>query len=261
MAGLFVCHSFEKIMVATGTYEIKLPVFEGPFDLLLFFIERDELDIYDIPIYTITQEFLNYMHQMEQMNIELASEFIVVAATLMRVKAKMLIPRKELDETGKEIDPRKELIDRLLEYKAFKEASLQMQQQEEDRMHRYKRGNIPAEWRIIGEAFSREAELHTLTLFKLLKAYERTLSRLDTTQARFQHTVVRYPHTIEDEKMRITTLVVTVPNASFEKIFEVCTTRIHAMFTFLSILELVQMQQLSITIGSHANEFWLNAAA
>ena len=94
------------------TFQIKLNVFEGPFDLLLFFIERDELDIYDIPISTITAEFLSYMRQAEETNIELASEFILVAATLMRIKAKLLIPRKELEETGNEIDPREELVNR-----------------------------------------------------------------------------------------------------------------------------------------------------
>ena len=92
-------------MLESATYEIKLPQFEGPFDLLLFFIERDELDIYDIPIAKITNDFLGYMHEMKSLNFDLASEFILVAATLMRIKAKMLLPRKELDEQGNEIDP------------------------------------------------------------------------------------------------------------------------------------------------------------
>ena len=91
------------------TYTIRIDAFEGPFDLLLFFIERDELDIYDIPIAKITDDFLAYVHTMENLNIDLASEFILVAATLMRIKAKMLIPRKEVDEQGNEIDPRKNL--------------------------------------------------------------------------------------------------------------------------------------------------------
>src|SRR5204862_2620351 len=100
------------------SYQIKLPQFEGPFDLLLFFIERDELDIYDIPIFKLTTDFLEYIHKMETLNIEVASEFILVAATLMRIKAKMLMPRKELDPaTGQEIDPRDELVARLIEYK------------------------------------------------------------------------------------------------------------------------------------------------
>ena len=91
-------------------FEVKLPLFEGPFDLLLFFIERDELDIYDIPISRITEDFLSYLHQLEEMNIEIASEFILVASTLMRIKVKMLLPRPTLDEEGNEIDPREELV-------------------------------------------------------------------------------------------------------------------------------------------------------
>src|ERR1700761_4951289 len=106
----------------TETYQIKLPQFEGPFDLLLFFIERDELDIYNIPITKITNEFLDYIHNRESLNIELSSEFILFISTLMRIKAKMLLPRKELDAEGNEIDPRQELIDKLLAYKKFKEA-------------------------------------------------------------------------------------------------------------------------------------------
>jgi segregation and condensation protein A len=107
-------------MVSQENFEVKLPLFEGPFDLLLFFIERDELDIYDIPIATITNDFLSYVHHMETLNIELASEFILVAATLMRIKSKMLLPRPQLDEQGNEIDPREELVKHLLEYKKYK---------------------------------------------------------------------------------------------------------------------------------------------
>ena len=109
---------------ANDVYNIKLPQFEGPFDLLLFFIERDELDIYDIPIAKITDEFLRYTHQLDDLNIEVASEFILVAATLMRIKAKTLLPRKELDADGNEIDPREELVQRLIEYKQFKDPIL-----------------------------------------------------------------------------------------------------------------------------------------
>ena len=99
-------------MAVNDTYTIHLPQFEGPFDLLLFFIERDELDINDIPIATITDDFLEYLHYLERMNIDMASEFILVAATLCRIKAKLLLPRKQLDESGNEIDPREELVQR-----------------------------------------------------------------------------------------------------------------------------------------------------
>ena len=108
------------MMTTQENFEVKLPLFEGPFDLLLFFIERDELDIYDIPISKITNDFLEYIRQMEQLNIEVASEFILVAATLMRIKSKMLLPRPQLDEQGNEIDPREELVKHLLEYKKYK---------------------------------------------------------------------------------------------------------------------------------------------
>src|ERR1700761_1707005 len=116
------------------TYQIKLPQFEGPFDLLLFFIERDELDIYNIPISKITKDFLDYIHQQEKLNIELSSEFILFISTLMRIKAKMLLPRKELDAEGNEIDPRQELVDKILEYKKFKEAAAKMADMEAMRM-------------------------------------------------------------------------------------------------------------------------------
>src|ERR1700681_4445761 len=110
-------------MLNSASYQIRLSQFEGPFDLLLFFIERDELDIYNIPITTIINDFLTYIHGSEELNIELSSEFILFISTLMRIKARMLLPRKELDAAGNEIDPRQDLINKILEYKRFKEAS------------------------------------------------------------------------------------------------------------------------------------------
>src|SRR5213076_1208192 len=134
----------------TEIYQIKLPQFEGPFDLLLFFIERDELDIYNIPINNIIKDFLTYIHAQESLNIELSSEFILFISTLMRIKARTLLPRKELDAEGNEIDPRQELVDKILEYKKFKEASAQMADMEAIRMLMVKRGNIQKELAQIG---------------------------------------------------------------------------------------------------------------
>ena len=113
------------------TYQIKLPDFEGPFDLLLFFIERDELDIYDIPIAKITNDFLLYIKELKSLNIDVASEFILVAASLMKIKARMLLPRRELDEEGNEIDPRQELVQKLVEYKRFKAVIVELREAEE----------------------------------------------------------------------------------------------------------------------------------
>ena len=140
-------------------FEVKLPLFEGPFDLLLFFIERDELDIYDIPISKITNDFLEYIHQMEELNLELASEFILVAATLMRIKSKMLLPRPQLDEQGNEIDPREELVRHLLEYKKYKSVIESFHKLEETELMKEKRGNIMKELKVLAESTNVEAEL------------------------------------------------------------------------------------------------------
>src|SRR6185295_1563477 len=149
-------------------FEIHLPLFEGPFDLLLFFIERDELDIYDIPISKITNDFLNYIRQMEELNVEVASEFILVAATLMRIKSKMLLPRPQLDEQGNEIDPREELVKHLMEYKKYKSVVDQFHEMEETELMKEKRGNLMKELRQLAEVSNVEAELQDVDLFKLL---------------------------------------------------------------------------------------------
>jgi segregation and condensation protein A len=124
------------------TFEIKLPLFEGPFDLLLFFIERDELDIHDIPIFKVTNDFLYYLKQLEALNIDLASEFILGSCYLMRIKAKMLLPRYEKDAQGNEIDPREELVQHLLEYKKYKSVISEMASRRKAGQTRRVRGNI-----------------------------------------------------------------------------------------------------------------------
>lgn len=241
------------------TYEIKLPQFEGPFDLLLFFIERDELDIYDIPIYTLTTDFLEYIHKMETLNIEVASEFILVAATLMRIKAKMLLPRKELDpDTGKEIDPRDELVSRLIEYKKFKEATEAMRKMEEDRQNITKRGNALAENKEIADLFETEFEMQSLTMFRLLRSFQNVLDRIERAKMKkVVHTVETPAYTIAGEKMVILEKLSTGKKTTFEEVFEGVENRVHAIFVFLSVLELIQEQQVGITIGEGYNNFWV----
>lgn len=246
---------------APATYEIKLPQFEGPFDLLLFFIERDELDIYNIPIARITQDFLDYIHQLSVMNIELASEFIVVAATLMRIKAKMLLPRKDVDEKGQEIDPRLELVQQLLEYKRYKDVLNDLRLLEEERSKQFERGNVESELKAVSESWTGEAELHTLTLFKLLKAFERVMRRMEEKQNRPVHKVIAFPYTIEGQKEYIRNLMQKEKDVPFARVFEICTTRIHAIFTFLALLEMSQQQTIQIQSGMGFNNFWINRAA
>lgn len=239
----------------TTSYQIKLDQFEGPFDLLLFFIERDELDIYNIPITRITNDFLDYIHTTEKLNIELSSEFILFISTLMRIKAKMLIPRKEIDADGNEIDPRQELINKILEYKRFKEAATKMAEMEAMRMLMVKRGNLQKEISQIGEEAGEGTEIQTVTLFKLMKAFEKVIVKLQERNFKPVHTVVQYNYTMEESREYMLSVCKTEKTVSFEKIFEICENRIHAIFLFLSLLELVQTRYMSLLTGEGRNNF------
>ena len=239
----------------TENYQIKLPQFEGPFDLLLFFIERDELDIYNIPITKITNEFLDFIRSSEALNVDLGSEFILFISTLMRIKAKMLLPRKELDQEGNEIDPRQELIDKILEYKKFKQAALEMQQMEALRMMMVKRGNLQTELAKIGEESGEGTEIQTVTLYKLMRAFERVAQRLHEKRHQPVHTVVQYNYTMEGSREFMLKLIEKERSLPFEKIFELCENRIHAIFLFLNMLELIQGRYFSILIGEGWNNF------
>lgn len=238
-----------------NTWQIKLPQFEGPFDLLLFFIERDELDIYNIPISKITQDFLEYMHNLEHLNIELSSEFILFASTLMRIKAKMLLPRKELDAEGNEIDPRQELVEKIIEYKKFKEASQKMSEMEAERMLMTRRGNITEELNQIGAEAGEGTEIQTVTLYRLMKAFERVAQRLIDKKNKPVHTVVNYNYTLEDTRKYLFERVKEEHSLSFEKAFDVCEDRIHAIFIFLNLLELVQQKYMTVITGEGTNNF------
>jgi segregation and condensation protein A len=239
----------------TASYQIRLPQFEGPFDLLLFFIERDELDIYNIPIKNIIDDFLVFIKQSELDNIELSSEFILFVSTLMRIKAKMLLPRKELDEQGNEIDPRKELIDKILEYKKFKEASLKLAELEHQRMFMVKRGNLQQDLNAIGEEASEGTEIQSISLFKLMKVFERVMQKLHDRQHKPQHVVYRYNYTMEESRAHVLKVCSEEKTMSFEKVFDVCQDRLHAIFLFLTVLELVQQNYISIIIGEGRNNF------
>ena len=244
-------------MLNSSSYQIRLSQFEGPFDLLLFFIERDELDIYNIPIHKLIKDFLDFIHNEEKLNIELSSEFILFVSTLMRIKAKMLLPRKELDDSGNEIDPRQELVNKVLEYKRYKEAAVRLAEMEEQRMKLIRRGNLHRELLHIGEESGEGTEIQSISLFKLMKTFEKVLLRLQTRNNQPRHTVVQYHYTIEDTRQQMIDLVRLEKTVPFEKIIESCENRMHAIFLFLSILELIQLGYMNILIGEGRNNFIL----
>jgi segregation and condensation protein A len=239
------------------SFEIKLQQFEGPFDLLLFFIERDELDIYDIPISDITRDFLAYIQDLSELNMEVASEFILVAATLMRIKAKMLLPRKELDESGNEIDPRTDLVNRLLEYKRYKAVLNSMAELEEQQLGRIRRGNVEEELGAIQAGLGVEQELEQLDLYQLLKSFSKVLQRFEERESAPRHVVVRYPYTIDEQKAYVVSAVKVKGKLPFEQLFTGFKDRMQAIFTFLAILELLQLQLLDIKMGQGYNSFFL----
>lgn len=239
------------------SFEIKLPLFEGPFDLLLFFIQRDELDIHDIPINKITKDFLEYLHHLEQMNVEVASEFILVAATLMRIKAKMLLPRPVLDEEGNEVDPREELVKHLLEYKKYKSVVEELSNMEFDRSQKESRGNIVKELKKLAEGNNVESELQDVDLYKLLKVFQKVMSRYEYEQNKPKHEVVQYPYTISGQRDYIMDKLIKTPRLSFEQLIQFEPNKIAVIFNFLSILDLLQMRQITMHLGEGFNNFWI----
>jgi segregation and condensation protein A len=245
--------------MAQENFEVKLPLFEGPFDLLLFFIERDELDIYDIPISKITNDFLDYLHHLENLNIEVASEFILVAATLMRIKSKMLLPRPQVDEQGNEIDPREELVKHLLEYKKYKSVIDNFHKMEETELMKEKRGNLMKELKNLAESSNVEAELQDVDLFKLMTVFEKVLKRFEAEKNKPVHQIIQYPYTIEGQKEYILKELTTKPRLSFvDLVTTYGKSRIALIFNFLSILELLALQKLSIQVGEGYNNFWIS---
>ncbi len=239
------------------TYNIKIELFEGPFDLLLFFIQRDELDIDDIPITKITDDFLDYIHHLEKLNLDVASEFILTAATLIRIKTKMLLPRKELDELGNEIDPRTSLVEKLLEYKKFKALLDDFRELEEERSMKFKRGNTSKELKKLAQTALIDAELESLSLYKLMRAFERVLIKHEEKKSRRVHTVHFYKYKVKDQKKYILEKLKIKKRLAFNDVFESLANRIHAVITFLALLEMLTAGEVKVVLGEGANNFWI----
>jgi segregation and condensation protein A len=240
-------------------FAIRLPQFEGPFDLLLFFIERDELDIHEISIAKITDDFLEYIHHMNSLNMELASEFIYVAATLMRIKAKMLLPRYELDEDGNEVDLKQDLIRKLIEYKKFKQVCEELKPLEEERFKQEKRGAIHLDMEAVADLAAPGEELESFDLYKLMLVYSRVMGKYKTKSKQVKHTVVQYPYTIEQQKKAISALLAINQRLDFSAMKKNSENRVHFVYNFLAVLEMLQQELVDIQIGLGYNNFWISA--
>ncbi len=256
MMGL-VGEEYTPIAVIFGAmYRVQLTNFEGPLDLLLFFIKRDELDIYDIPIAYITDQFLEYLHFMDELDLGIASEFIYMASSLMSIKAKMMLPREEavLDGEFDEADPRYELMQSLLEYRRFKEMGEEMRLLDDAERLSYRRGTFEND-RVEVDHESGEL-LRELTLFDLISAYQQVIKR--GTREKPVHTVELVKTSIEEQEKLILTALRTGGRQSFRSLIPADASRILIVVMFLAILEMIKEQKVVLYVDDSVTDFHLD---
>lgn len=224
-------------------YRVQLKNFEGPLDLLLFFIKRDELNIYDIPISHITKEFLDYIRLMEELDLDVASEFIYMASLLMSIKARMMLPVDEEDEELDEDDPRYELVQKLLEYKRYKEMASKLAVLDDETQQKYKRGVTDVD--DVEKQASGEA-LKDVTLFDLMSAFRKVLA--DIKRQTIYHKVERVSYTIEEQAEYVLGRLQLKGRMSFNDICMELKKRAAVVVTFLAILEMLKEQQINLFV-------------
>ncbi|MCS6808878.1 MAG: segregation/condensation protein A [Bacteroidota bacterium] len=234
-------------------YTIQLPNFYGPFDLLLYFIKRDELNIHDIPIAHITHEFLEYTRIIELLDLELAGDFLVTASSLMQIKAKMLLPEELSSNTEEqqETDPRAELVRKLLEYKRYKEVAEELEARSEAQQHIYYRQFFAADVKNTPHPLD---EIAPVTLFDLVAAFSRVLRK--APKPSLPHTVAREPITIEEQSAVIMALFEYRSELAFSELVA-HTDRPTIVITFLAILEMIRNRCLYVRQYEQFGELYL----
>lgn len=226
-------------------YRIRLDMFEGPLDLLLYLIKEEELNIFDIPIIRITEQYLEYLSLMEMLDLEVAGDFLVMAATLIQIKSRMLLPVNPDGIAEDEPDPRAELVRRLLEYKAFKEAAERLRGFESKQSGIFPRFGIQPE-------FQNESDLfQNVSLFDLLAAFNKVLKSLEPHAA---HEIVKDEYTVAEKIHEIIHRLVQTPLIRFSKLFKTARNKIEAITIFLAILELTRMKEVVIKQDSQFGE-------
>ena len=216
-------------------YKVRLENFEGPMDILLYFIRRDELDIYNIPIAVITKEFIETIEAWKRMQMHVAGEFIVMASTLMRIKAKMLLPRSELDDDGEVIDPRTELMQQLIEYKQFKDAAEKLNSMAAKRSHIYPRQSEQFIPDVKGDEVSNL--LRDISLFDLARVFKNAMENRPVVS---QFELHREPVKLEQQKEFIFRYFDGDGRVKFSTLLAQLHTRMEIVVTFLAILDLVR---------------------
>ncbi len=220
------------------SYKIKLEIFEGPLDLLLYLVKKDHLNIYDIPIAKVTQQYLDYLNLMQLMDLNVAGEFLVMAATLMQIKSKMLLPPDELATVSEEEeDPREELVKRLLEYEKFKEIAESLRQKETEQKEVFKRPKSEIE----KEAPASNEVYFEASIFDLINAFTKALK--DVPKEVF-YEVIKDEFTVENKIHEILHLLLEKPSVQLGELFAKAKGKMEIVVIFLSILELVRMKEI-----------------
>ena len=220
-------------------YQVKLPVFEGPLDLLLHLIKEQKLDIYDIPIAEITKHYLEYLDLMKTLNLDVAGDYMVMAAELTRIKSKMLLPVGEgtEEEEGEGPDPRAELVEKLLEYKKYKEAAQELGKMESKQKEIFtRRADVPF-------FADEESEVLDVTIFDLLKAFQKVLK---TVSYRADYEITYAIISVADKMNHITAILDATPVLNFEALFTDAASRMEVVATFLALLELIRLGVLRV---------------
>lgn len=221
-------------------YTVKLEIFEGPLDLLLYLIKKDEVDIYDIPIERITKQYLEYLQMFKILDLEVAGEFVVMAANLIYIKSRSLLPvhQQPPDEMAEEEDPRWELVRQLIEYKKFKDAAAHLQQREIAQENIFNR---------IPEAPELKAErpIGEVSIFDLINAFQGILKRLDKKENLRE--IFEENFTVSDKIELIMKMTSGDVAIRFSELFSHAASRTEIVVTFLAILELIRLKQLSVT--------------
>ena len=239
-------------------YKVKLEVFEGPLDLLLYLIKRDEVDIYDISIERITKQYLEYMEAFQVLNIEVAGEFIVMAANLLYIKSRMLLPKDQqmAEEDAEEDDPRWELIRQLIEYKKFKEAAARLREREAMQEQLFPRAPVTPDLAPVADNLL----IEEVGIFDLINAFQKVLKRIGSQKEDLRE-IFAENFTVSDKIDHLLRLTSSGVSIRFEECFAGAATRTEIVVTFLAMLELIRLKRLRVRQEAHFGEIWIEPPA
>jgi segregation and condensation protein A len=229
-------------------YNIKIPVFEGPFDLLLHLIRENKIDIYDIPIALITSQYLEYLEMMKELNLEIAGDFLVMAATLIHIKSRLLLPPDEETPVEEQEDPRAELVQRLLEYQRYKEAAVELKSKEDVWIRIFHREPFSD-----SEEEEKELYLFDVNLFDLLDAFKKLLDKAPPEVI----SITKETLTVKDRMSMIMEMIEGQEAVRFEDLFKEGITRLQLIITFVALLELIRLGLVRVYQERQFGNIWV----